>query len=60
MIEGLSGVFEILPRIEQSNIEVLKILHIARDKGQVMLNGSRSDLCIGCGKGDGRRGPRPP
>jgi len=50
VLEGLLGVFEILPRIEQPNIEVPKILHIAGDKGQVMLNGSRCDLRIGCGR----------
>lgn len=50
MIEDLSAVFERLPRIEQPNVEVLKVLYIAGDKGQVMLNGNRRDLRIGCGR----------
>ena len=50
MIEGLLGIIDILPRIEQSNIEVPKILHIARDQGQVVLNGSCCDLRIGRGR----------
>ena len=50
MIKSLLGVFEILPRIEQPNMEDSKILHIARYKGQAMPNCSRYDLRIGCGK----------
>ena len=48
VIEELLAVVEILPRIEQLNIEAPKILHVAGNESQVMLNGSRSDLRIGC------------
>ena len=39
-----------MPRIEQPNIEASKILHVARDKGQVVLNGGCCDLRTGCGR----------
>ena len=39
-----------MPWIEQPNIEASKILHVARDKGQVMPNGGCCDLRIGCGR----------
>ncbi|MCY4607123.1 MAG: hypothetical protein OXD40_00785 [bacterium] len=49
MIEDPLPVFGILPRIQHPNTEVSKILHVAGGKGQVMLNGNRRDLRIGCG-----------
>ncbi len=50
LIRDLLAVFELLPGIEQPNIEASKVLHIAGDKGQVMLKGSGRDLRIGCGR----------
>ena len=50
VIEELFAAFEMLPRIEQPNIEAPKVLHIAGDEGQVMLNGRCRDLRVGCGR----------
>jgi hypothetical protein len=50
VIEDLAAIFKILPRVEQPNIEVPKVLHITRDEGQVVLRGRRRDLRIGCGR----------
>ena len=51
MTENLIVILDNLPRIEQLNIEVLEILHIPGHDDQIMLNGYRRDLGIGCGWG---------
>ena len=50
-IDSLIEILVIPPPIEQLNLEVHEILHIPGHENQLMLNGDRRDLGIGCGWG---------
>ena len=51
MTENLIVILVISPRIKQVNLKVHEILHIPGHEGQLVLNGYRCDLGIGCGWG---------
>ena len=51
MTESLIDILVISPRIEQLNLEVHEILQISGHEDQLMLDGYRCDLSIGCGRG---------
>ena len=53
MTESLIDILVISPRIEQLNLEVHEILQISGHEDQLMLDGYRCDLSIGCGRGGG-------
>ena len=50
-IDSLIEILVIPPRIEQLDLEVHEILRIPGHENQLMLNGDRRDLGIGCGWG---------
>ena len=59
MTESLIDILVISPRIEQLNLEVHEILQISGHEDQLMLDGYRCDLSIGCGRGGATRSPFP-
>ena len=59
MTENLIVILVISPRIKQLNLKIHEILHIPGHEDQLMLNGYRCDLGIGCGWGGPVRSPSP-
>ena len=51
MTENLIAILVLSPRIKQLNLKVHEIFHIPGHEDQLMLNGYRCDLGIGCGWG---------